>query len=104
MQFEPDTFAVYGVDAGDGDAPSPYDLRDATLAAARLLCVDGAADPATLATAIWDYNHDWAYVADVLVWAERYDPAALAVPATGEPGAPMVGHSRGAGPEGPSAP
>ena len=73
MQFLPATFAAYAV----GPNPSPYDMGDATLAAARLLCADGAADPGRLDHAIWDYNHSWAYVDEVLGWAARYGaPAA----------------------------
>ncbi|MHB8467603.1 MAG: C40 family peptidase [Acidimicrobiales bacterium] len=68
MQFLPATFAAYAV----GPHPSPYDMADATVAAARLLCANGAATPAGLRDAIWDYNHSWAYVDKVLGWAARY--------------------------------
>ena len=76
MQFLPRTFAEYAVPRGDGSAPSPYDLGDAAAAAARLLCADGAADPARLPAAVFAYNHSAAYVTGVLAWAGRYQAAA----------------------------
>ena len=44
MQFEPATFARYDrpVPPGGADPPSPYDPTDATFAAARMLCANGA--------------------------------------------------------------
>ena len=68
MQVLPATFAAYAV----GPHPSPYDMADATTAAARLLCANGAADPSRLRQAIWDYNHSWSYVDTVLAWSDRY--------------------------------
>jgi cell wall-associated NlpC family hydrolase len=79
MQMLPATFEAYAV-GGPGHLPDPYDLVDAALAAARLLCADGGGDPARLAQALYAYNHDAAYVADVLAWAARY--AASAAEAT----------------------
>ena len=71
MQFEPATFARYAepVPPGGADPPSPYDPADAVYAAARLLCASGAADPARLGPAVFDYNHSGAYVAEVLARA-----------------------------------
>ncbi len=71
MQFEPATFAAYGV-VGPGGVvpPSPYDPVDAIYSAANMLCVNGAGRPTTLATAIFDYNHSGAYVDTVLVLAQ----------------------------------
>jgi hypothetical protein len=70
MQFEPESWAEYGVD-GDGDGvKDPDDPWDAIFAAARLLRADGA--PAEWSQAIWDYNHaDW-YVEKVLRYARRF--------------------------------
>ena len=70
MQFEPESWASYGVD-GDGDGvEDPDDPWDAIFAAARLLHVAGA--PADWHGAIWDYNHaDW-YVEKVLRYARRF--------------------------------
>ncbi len=68
FQFLPATWARYG----DGNPQDVYDLRAAAFAAARLLCADGAGNPATLPQALYQYNHDWGYVAQVLAWAARY--------------------------------
>jgi len=77
MQFMPATWARYGVD-GDGDGvASVWDAADAVPAAADLLCANGGGDPAQLQSAIFQYNHDDAYVALVLAWAQRY---AVSVP------------------------
>jgi cell wall-associated NlpC family hydrolase len=75
MQMLPATFGAYAV-AEPGRSADPYDLGDAALAAARLLCADGGGDPARLAGAIFAYNHDPAYVDDVLTWAARYSAGA----------------------------
>ncbi|MFB9252804.1 lytic murein transglycosylase [Sphaerisporangium melleum] len=73
MQFMPATWKAYGVD-GDGDGRSdiwsPY---DAVPAAARYLCANGAgAGGAKLRSAVWRYNHSWAYVDKVLGIADAY--------------------------------
>ncbi len=71
MQFEPATFARYGVVGPGGVAPpSPYDPVDAVYSAANLLCADGAGRPATLGAAVFDYNHSRTYVDTVLVLAQ----------------------------------
>ncbi len=71
MQFEPATFAAFDrpVPPGGVSPPSPYDPVDAIYAAARMLCADGAGDPARLGTAVFDYNHSASYVARVLAVA-----------------------------------
>ncbi len=68
MQFEPATFAAFDrpVPPGGARPPNPYDAVDAVYAAARMLCADGAGDPARLGVAVFDYNHSAAYVARVL--------------------------------------
>ena len=72
MQFMPATFTDYGVD-GDGDGIADVsDVEDAIFSAANLLCANGAGDPARLATAVWNYNHDDEYVAEVLALAAGY--------------------------------
>jgi len=72
MQFMPATFDAYGVD-GDGDGRVDInDVDDAIFSAANLLCANGAGDPARLASAIWNYNHSDAYVAEVLTLASNY--------------------------------
>ncbi len=72
MQFEPATFAGYGepVPPGGVDPPSPYDPADAVYAAARLLCANGAAGGADIASAVYAYNHSASYVAQVLALAQ----------------------------------
>ena len=55
--------------------PSPYDPTDAVYAAARMLCANGAAGGADLPGAVFAYNHDPAYVTQVLSLAQRYGPS-----------------------------
>jgi cell wall-associated NlpC family hydrolase len=85
MQMLPATFAAYAL-AGPAGAPDPYDLTDEAVAAARMLCADGGGDPARLTAAVFAYNHDLAYVDDVLTWAARYGaaPAGGSDPGRGE--------------------
>jgi Transglycosylase SLT domain len=70
MQFMPETWSGYGVDAnGDGKA-DPYDPEDAIFAAANYLRAAGA--PGDWYSAVFAYNHaDW-YVAEVLANAQCY--------------------------------
>jgi membrane-bound lytic murein transglycosylase B len=66
MQFLPGTWAAYGAD-GDGDGVADVtNPADALHGAARLLCANGAADPARLRSAVWNYNHSRDYVDRVL--------------------------------------
>jgi murein DD-endopeptidase MepM/ murein hydrolase activator NlpD len=70
MQFIPDTWMRWGLDAdGDGVA-NPWDPEDAIYAAARYLAAAGAAED--VSRAIFAYNHaDW-YVRDVLELAQVF--------------------------------
>ena len=64
MQFMPETWDSYGVDANRDGSKDPYNPVDAIFAAARYLKAADAAK--SLWRAIYAYNHaDW-YVADVL--------------------------------------
>jgi hypothetical protein len=82
MQFERPTFSSSGVvGPGGADPPNPYDPVDAVYSAAHLLCIDGGGDPATVARAIYAYNHSSDYVAQVLSLASSYGAA----PAVGQP-------------------
>jgi len=45
---------------------------DAIPSAARMLCADGAGNPATLRGAIFSYNHATWYVDEVLALASEY--------------------------------
>jgi hypothetical protein len=73
MQFEPSTWARYGIDAdGDGVA-NVMDPTDAVFSAARYLCAAGAGRGTTgLDQAVFSYNHAWWYVREVLELANRY--------------------------------
>jgi hypothetical protein len=74
MQFEPGTWAKYGVSADPsklGDRPDPYDPWDAIFAAANYLRASGA--PGNWSRALFTYggNADW-YVTQVIARAQRY--------------------------------
>jgi hypothetical protein len=76
MQFEPPTFASFGVvGPGGADPPDPYDPVDAVYSAAHLLCTDGGGNPSTVAQAVYAYNHSSDYVAEVLSLASSYGAA-----------------------------
>lgn len=71
MQFEPGTFATWGVAVSrPGGTPDAYDPQDAIYSAARYLHTSGA--PQAWPTAIFAYNHSAAYVAQVQTLAARY--------------------------------
>jgi len=70
MQFMPETWAGYGVDANGDGVKDPYDPEDAIFAAAGYLRASGA--PVDWYGAVFAYNHaDW-YVAEVLANAQCY--------------------------------
>jgi hypothetical protein len=70
MQFMPETWAGYGVDANGDGVADPYDPEDAIHAAANYLQASGA--PLDWYKAVFAYNHaDW-YVAEVLANAQCY--------------------------------
>jgi membrane-bound lytic murein transglycosylase B len=74
MQFIPQTWASYGVDAnGDGQADI-FNLNDAALGAARYLCAAGGnlRSQAGRVAAVLAYNHNDAYLAQVLALAQAY--------------------------------
>jgi len=66
MQFLPSTWTAYATDADHDGVADPLDLTDALAGATRLLCVNGVTATATHESAIWNYNHSWAYVRAVL--------------------------------------
>jgi Transglycosylase SLT domain len=79
MQFMPETWEGYGVDANGDGVRDPYDPEDAIFAAANYLSASGM--PEDTYNAIFAYNHaDW-YVADVLSNAECYGRLGSAVAA-----------------------
>ncbi len=67
MQFMPETWLQYGVDATDAGYADPYNPVDAIFAAARYLHAAGASQ--NLHRAILAYNHSQAYVESVLLRA-----------------------------------
>jgi hypothetical protein len=70
MQFMPETWAMYGVDANGDGIKDPNNPEDAIFAAARYLSAAGM--PEDVWGAIFAYNHaDW-YVEDVLANAGCY--------------------------------
>jgi hypothetical protein len=70
MQFMPETWAMYGVDANGDGVADPNNPEDAIYAAARYLSAAGM--PADVWGAIFAYNHaDW-YVEEVLANAGCY--------------------------------
>jgi hypothetical protein len=66
-QFLASSWVSYGVDANGDGVADPYSIPDSVFATARLLHADGA--PADWPDAIFDYNHAWWYVREVLAKA-----------------------------------
>jgi membrane-bound lytic murein transglycosylase B len=74
MQFIPSTWEQWGTD-GDGDlVADPNDIDDAAATAVSYLCADGhdLTSGAGWADAIFGYNHDDSYVANVHAAASEY--------------------------------
>jgi hypothetical protein len=67
MQFMPETWAQWAVDADSDGEKNPYSPQDAIFTAARYLQASGAKDD--LAGAIFAYNHAQWYVTEVLLRA-----------------------------------
>ena len=79
MQFMPETWLQYGVDAVNAGYADPYNPVDAIFAAARYLHAAGAST--NLRSAILAYNHSEAYVESVLLRARlfaSYPPSVIA--------------------------
>jgi membrane-bound lytic murein transglycosylase B len=72
LQFLPSTWQTWGTD-GDGDGlRDPQDIDDASLAAARYLCVSGDLSTAAGWTAaVLSYNHSGDYLASVYQAADQ---------------------------------
>jgi soluble lytic murein transglycosylase-like protein len=80
MQFMPETWAGYGVDANGDGVADPFNPEDAIYAAANYLSASGM--PADTYGAIFAYNHaDW-YVAEVLANASCH-AAEVGIPSLG---------------------
>ncbi|HEY6960913.1 MAG TPA: lytic murein transglycosylase [Gaiellaceae bacterium] len=71
MQFMPDTWARWGVDANGDGVADPWDPQDAIYSAARYLAATGGA--ADIRGAIFAYNHAQWYVDEVMQLAQQYD-------------------------------
>jgi hypothetical protein len=93
MQFMPETWLQYGVDAVDSGYADPYNPVDAIFAAARYLHAAGASND--LRAAILAYNHSEAYVESVLLRARLFAsyPSSVIATLTGltEGSLPVVG-------------
>jgi hypothetical protein len=92
MQFLPQTWAEYGVDATGAGVRDPYNPADAIFAAARYLRAASAAQ--NLDGAVFAYNHSSLYVESVMLRARllAYIPANLlrALTAYGQGHAPAI--------------
>lgn len=86
MQFIPETWRRFAADGNDDGVQSPFNLYDATLAAARYLCRASTALDAEpgLRQAYFSYNQSEAYVTNVLGWARLYE-ARVELPGAPEP-------------------
>jgi hypothetical protein len=67
MQFEPSTWAQYGMAVDGHSIPNPYDPRDAIFSAAKYLAAAGARED--VAKAVFSYNHAGWYVDEVMARA-----------------------------------
>jgi hypothetical protein len=83
MQFLPESWAAYGVDADGDGRKDPANPWDAIFAAARLLRASGA--PGDWQAAIFSYNHAQWYVEKVEAAAERFAGAGREVSGPAEP-------------------
>jgi Transglycosylase SLT domain len=75
MQFIPQTWTRFAADGNEDGTTSPFNLYDATLAAATYLCTASSgldADPG-LRSAYFSYNHSLLYVDSVLGYARGYE-------------------------------
>jgi murein DD-endopeptidase MepM/ murein hydrolase activator NlpD len=71
MQFMPDTWLRWGVDADADGVADPWSPQDAIYSAARYLAATGGATD--IAGAIFSYNHAQWYVDEVLQLAQQYE-------------------------------
>jgi membrane-bound lytic murein transglycosylase B len=75
MQFIPETWRRFEADGNEDGTVSPFNLYDATLAAASYLCTasGGLRDDPGLRAAYFSYNHSVLYVESVLGYARLYE-------------------------------
>lgn len=74
MQFIPETWRLYGVDANNDGVASPDNFDDAALSAAGYLCFRGKdmSTPRGWMNALRAYNHSDVYARAVRDWASAY--------------------------------
>lgn len=79
MQFIPQTWSRFQADGNEDGTSSPFNLYDATLAAAQYLCTasGGLDGEAGLRSAYFSYNHSLPYVDSVLGYARLYERTIL---------------------------
>jgi Transglycosylase SLT domain len=94
MQFLPESWAAYGVDANGDGVRDPANPWDAIFAAARLLAASGA--PGDWQAAIFSYNHAQWYVEKVERAAERFAGAGGGAPGEAEPSCAAASAADGA--------
>jgi murein DD-endopeptidase MepM/ murein hydrolase activator NlpD len=70
MQFMPDTWARWGLDANGDGVADPWNAEDAIYSAARYLAASGGATD--INGAVFSYNHAQWYVDEVLQLAQQY--------------------------------
>lgn len=68
FQFIPTSWQLFG------NGGNPMNIDDSARAAARHICHSsgGKTDPESLRQGVYGYNQDWAYVDQVMSWAQRY--------------------------------
>jgi murein DD-endopeptidase MepM/ murein hydrolase activator NlpD len=71
MQFMPDTWARWGLDANGDGVADPWNAEDAIYSAARYLAATGGATD--INSAVFSYNHAQWYVDEVLQLAQQYE-------------------------------
>ncbi|MEL4155511.1 lytic transglycosylase domain-containing protein [Corynebacterium bovis] len=74
LQFIPESWARYGIDASGDDVADPQNIEDAAASAVRLLCADGRdlATPEGWTDAVASYNRSGVYIGDVRDAAAHY--------------------------------
>jgi membrane-bound lytic murein transglycosylase B len=85
MQFIPNTWRSWAVDADGDGVPDPQDIDDAALAAGRYLCSVGGdlRDPERFWRALLTYNQSRSYGQEVLDYADYYGRTSRNLPAVG---------------------
>ncbi len=94
MQFMPDTWLSWGVDANGDGVADPWNPYDAVYAAARYLAASGGQND--ISSAIFSYNHAQWYVNEVLQLAQLYglgSSTQAVQPAVPQPQPPTVSAS-----------